>query len=83
MSSPSLVTSSHFIIDRVYTLSEEVPAMQVLPSSETGARLSPALKLPRGANVRVCGAGFDDQTVKVLYEGQCYILFSSDVEHEN
>lgn len=53
--------------------------MQVMPSNDDGARLSPASKLPRGAEVRVCGPGFDDQTVMVSYQGQFYFIFSADV----
>lgn len=68
------------VLNRVYTLSHDISAMQVLPFNENGARLSPVSRLPRGARIEACGDGFDDQTLKVSYEGQYYFVFLLDLE---
>ena len=68
------------VLNRVYTLSSDISAMQVLPFSEGGARLSPVSRLPRGARIEACGDGFDEQTLKVSYEGHYYFVFLQDLE---
>jgi hypothetical protein len=66
--------------NRVYTLSSDISAMQILPFAESGARLSPVSWLPRGAEIETCGVGFDDQTLKVCYQGQFYFVFLQDLD---
>ena len=66
--------------NRTYTLPRDISAMQILPYDEAGARLSPVSKLPRGARIEACGAGYDDQTLKVAYEGQYYLVFLQDLD---
>ena len=67
-------------LNRTYTLAGDITAMQILPCDETGARLSPVCKLPRGAHIQACGAGYDPETLKVVYEGQYYLVFLNDLE---
>jgi hypothetical protein len=67
---------------RTYTLTKEIPSMQVLPSANGGMRLSPVSKLPRGAEIVACGPGFDTETLKVLYQGASYYVFISDLEEK-
>lgn len=38
------------------------------------------LQLPEGTQVRVCGDGFNERTVKVSWEGGFYFLFAEDLE---
>ena len=38
------------------------------------------LQLPEGTQVRVCGDGFNERTVKVAWEGGYYFLFFEDLE---
>ncbi|MBV9761192.1 MAG: hypothetical protein JO340_11560 [Acidobacteriaceae bacterium] len=40
------------------------------------------LQLPAGTQVKVCGDGFNDRTVKVSSEGGYYFLFSEDLESD-
>ena len=68
------------VLDRVYTLSRDISAMQILPFDEAGARLSPVSKLPRGARIEACGAGYDEHTLKVAYEGHFYLVFLQDLD---
>ena len=68
------------VLNRVYTLSDDISAMQILPFGDSGVRLSPVSRLPRGAQIEACGDGFDSQTLKVCYEGQFYFVFLQDLE---
>ena len=68
------------ILNRVYTLSDEISAMQILPFEGAAFRLSPVSRLPRGAEIEACGDGFDNQTLKVCCEGQFYFVFLKDLE---
>lgn len=66
--------------NRVYTLSNDISAMQILQFDEKDMRLSPVSRLPRGAQIEACGNGFDEQTLKVCFEGQFYFVFVQDLE---
>ncbi len=69
------------IFDRSYTLHREISAIQVMPSSgESGSGLGPVTRLPSGAMVQACGPGFDNQTLKVRFQGQLYFVFLQDLE---
>ncbi len=46
-------------------------------------RLGTIVQLPEGAQVHVCGEGFDDRTTKVSWEGGFYYIFLEDVEPAN
>jgi hypothetical protein len=63
-----------------YTLSTDIPAIQVLPAGAGLMGLGPVLKLPRGAQIEACGAGFDDRTMKVRYADSLYYVFLEDLE---
>jgi hypothetical protein len=63
-----------------YTLSRNISAIQVLSGAEGGVRMGTILQLPEGTQVRVCGDGFNERTVKVAWEGGYYFLFFEDLE---
>jgi hypothetical protein len=75
-----LYLSDSVVPTRAYTLSDDITAMQILPLNDSGARLSPVSRLPRGARIQACGEGFDDRTLKVEYQGQYYFVFLDDLE---
>jgi hypothetical protein len=76
----SLHLTDPVVLNRVYTLPNDITAMQILPFEDSGARLSPVCRLPRGARIEACGDGFDRNTLKVAYEGQYYFVFLDDLE---
>jgi hypothetical protein len=63
-----------------YTLQRNISAIQVLPAPDGGMRLGTILQLPEGTQVRICGEGFNERTVKVSSEGGNYFIFLEDVE---
>ena len=65
---------------RVYTLPNEISAIQIVSFDDKTPGLGPVSKLPRGARIEACGDGFDDQTVKVSHEGQFYYVFLQDLK---
>jgi hypothetical protein len=66
--------------ERTYILSKQIPAIQLVPTGNGGARYGPVLNLPEGAELEACGSGFNDRTLKVRYEGSFYFVFLEDLE---
>lgn len=63
-----------------YALSEDILAMEVVPSATGEWGLGPVSKLPEGAEVEWCGQGFNDRTTKVRWRGKVYFVFLADLE---
>ena len=63
-----------------YRLAKNAPAMQVLPDASGKLRPGTLIRLPEEAEVEICGAGFDDRTAKVLWEGSTYYIFLDDLQ---
>ncbi len=63
-----------------FSLAKNAPAMQVSPDASGKLRLGALVRLPDGAEVQVCGEGFDDRTTKVTWEGSTYYVFRDDLE---
>jgi hypothetical protein len=62
-------------------LYKNIAAIQVLPSeSSTELRLGMITQLPSGAELIVCGDGFNDRTVKVRWAEGFYFVFLQDLE---
>ena len=53
--------------------------MQILPDGSGKLRLGTLIRLPEGAEVEICGEGFDRQTAKVTWEGSNYYVFLDDL----
>ena len=66
-------------VNRTFTLSSDISAIQIFLNDESGLRLGPVSKLPRGAKLEACGTGFNKATMKVAYEGMCYFVFRQDL----
>jgi hypothetical protein len=62
-----------------YCLAKNAPAMQIIPDGTGKLRLGTLVRLPDGAEVEICGEGFDDRTVKVVWEGTTYYVFLDDL----
>lgn len=62
-----------------YCLAKNAPAMQIVPDGSGKLRLGTLVRLPEGAEVEICGEGFDRQTAKVIWEGSSYYVFLDDL----
>ncbi|MBV9267340.1 MAG: hypothetical protein JO061_14305 [Acidobacteriaceae bacterium] len=64
-----------------YLLSKNIAAIQVLPADGSAEpRLGMITQLPRGAELRFCGEGFNGRTVKVRWGDGYYFVFLQDLE---
>ncbi len=63
-----------------YCLAKNAPAMQIIPDGSGKLRLGTLIRLPDGAEVEICGEGFDNRTVKVVWEGSTYYVFTDDLQ---
>ena len=67
--------------DKSYTLMKNIAAIQVLPAdSGDGPRLGMITQLPSGAELTVCGEGFNERTVRVRWAEGYYFVFLQDLE---
>jgi hypothetical protein len=67
--------------DRIFHLKKDIAAIQVLPC-ERGEepKLGMIMQLPEGAQLRTCGAGFNERTVKVHWAEGTYFVFLQDLD---
>jgi hypothetical protein len=63
-----------------FTLLRNISAIQAISGPEASVRLGTILQLPEGTQVRVCGDGFNERTVKVAWEGAYYFIFWEDLD---
>jgi hypothetical protein len=67
---------------KLYTLTRNTSAIQAISDLDGNTRLGMILQLPEGAEVRTCGEGFNERTIKVCWEGGFYYVFVDDIEPE-
>lgn len=67
-------------LERHYTLSRNISAIQVLAGSGQSSRLGLMTQLPAGAHLEQGGAGFDDHTILIRCQGASYYVFLEDLE---
>jgi hypothetical protein len=66
---------------RVYCLSKNIAGIQVLPAVGVGEpRLGMITQLPQGAELELCGEGFNDRTIRVRWAEGFYFVFLQDLE---
>jgi hypothetical protein len=62
-----------------HSLAKNIAAIELNGIEGGKARLGPVLQLPDGAQLDVCGEGFNDKTVKIRSNGKYYFVFRSDL----
>jgi hypothetical protein len=67
---------------KLYTLTRNTSAIQAISELDGNTRLGMILQLPEGAEVRACGEGFNERTIKVCWEGGFYYIFVDDIDQE-
>ena len=78
-----MLTSDWCSCAAMRVLNKEVCAFQILRIKDEGVELGPIVSLPAGAQLRLCGRGFNDRTLKVGYEACFYFVFMQDLEHHS
>ena len=67
--------------DMKFCLEKNIAAIQVLPDDGRGEpRLGTITQLPYGAELRICGDGFNERTVRVQWAQGTYFVFLQDIE---
>lgn len=62
------------------TLAKSIAAVQFEPARDGPHQLGLLSQLPRGAELAVCGKGFNERTAKVACHGQFYFVFLQDID---
>jgi hypothetical protein len=63
-----------------YVLLNDITAIQVNMDEKGRARMGAVLRLPRDAELHLCGPGFSERTVKVAWQGAFYYVFEEDLK---
>jgi hypothetical protein len=67
-------------VESTSSLSREISAVQLEQAPEQGrARLGDLKTLPAGATIEVCGAGYNERTVKIRCGGEFFFVFQGDL----
>jgi hypothetical protein len=62
-----------------YRLPNAAAAIQASCTRDGAPELGTISHLPEGAELEFCGDGFNENTVKVRWEGQSYFVFLQDI----
>jgi len=65
---------------KFFVLPKNTSAIQIIPDGYDRIRMGTLLQLPEGARVEINGEGFDNRTVRIAWEGNCYYAFREDLE---
>jgi hypothetical protein len=82
----TMMNTDAFFIPDPHTHGKKIPLFKPivavhLEQTEHGdVKLGLLSRLSSGTIVERCGEGFDDRTVKVRANGQCYFVFLQDLE---
>lgn len=62
-----------------FSLAEDIAAIEEVPSADGKIGLAPVSRITKGAEVEYCGEGFNEQTMKVRWQGTIYFIFREDL----
>lgn len=60
-------------------LADDIAAIEEIPSAAGKRDLGPMSRIPEGSEIECCGAGFNEQTVRVRWHGKFYFVFREDL----
>lgn len=78
----SLMAIRECFEQKLYVLTRNTSAIESVSDLDGNTRLGMILQLPEGAEVRACGPGFNERTIKVCWEGGFYYVFLEDIDSE-
>jgi hypothetical protein len=82
MASSVLSLPENSLPARNFLLKDEIPALPLLATENGNSRWGPLIRLPRGAELQDFGAGFDERTLRVRFNGGFYIIFRQDLDSQ-
>jgi hypothetical protein len=62
-----------------YILSGAITAFEVFTNHLNAERLGPVCELPKGADLEICGDGFNESTVRMRYGDGHYFVYWRDL----
>jgi hypothetical protein len=65
-----------------YRLTDQISAFEIAYSEDGAERFGLICRLPAGAELEVCGDGFNHRTLKVRCGEQCYFVFLQDLDSQ-
>lgn len=65
--------------EKLLTLPRPISAIQLIQKEDGTTKLGLLSQLSAGTEVRLCGDGFNERTIKVRAHGLCYFVFRQDV----
>lgn len=65
---------------RRVTLPKNIAGIHLRIAEDGKSRLGCVSSIPEGAELRVCGSGFNTRTVEVDWNGHFYFVFLQDIE---
>jgi hypothetical protein len=80
MSSSALFEAGWITPESYYRLTDQISAFEIAYSEDGAERFGLICRLPTGAELEVCGDGFNHRTLKVRYGEQCYFVFLQDLD---
>lgn len=83
MWNPDALSASPQSSERICVLSEEISAMELIPNRTGQMQLGLLSSLPQGAEIKICGEGFNERTAKVRCRGCLYFVFLQDLEKQS
>lgn len=67
----------------MHSLPRQISAIPLFHDVAGRVQLGTIVQLPAGAEVELCGDGFDRRTVKVQWGGGFYYVFAEDIEQRS
>jgi hypothetical protein len=70
----------HRSIPSPVTLSKVIAAINIRETEDGHMRMGLISQLPQGAELQICGEGFNERTIKVRWGERLYFVFVQDIE---
>jgi len=61
-------------------LARSIPAIQIRVGDESNNPKGSIVHLPAHGQLQIAGDGFDERTVRVIYQGSSFYVFREDLE---
>jgi hypothetical protein len=67
-------------VERTVVAPKDISAIQIEQTDDGKARLGMLAPIPEGAELEVCGTGFNNRTVKARWRDRFYFVFLQDIQ---